>query len=48
MRAAPGVVEPGPFSPIVPEAKTIAVEGGADRLTYDFYAMRVSPARAPR
>lgn len=47
MRAAPGVVEPGPFSP-VPEATTIAVEGGADRLTYDFYAMRVNPARVPR
>jgi hypothetical protein len=47
MRAAAGVVEPGPFSPL-PEATTIAVEGGADQLTYDFYAMRVSPARAPR
>jgi hypothetical protein len=40
MRAAPGVAEPGPYSPI-PEAKTIAVEGGASSLTYDFYAMRV-------
>jgi hypothetical protein len=42
MRAGAGVVEPGPFSP-VPEATTIAVEGGADQLTYDFYEMRVSP-----
>jgi hypothetical protein len=40
MRAAPGVVEPGPFSP-VPQARTIALEGGADRITYDFYAFRV-------
>jgi hypothetical protein len=40
MRAAPGVVEAGPFDP-VPEAKTIAVEGGSDRITYDFYAFRV-------
>jgi hypothetical protein len=47
MRAGAGVAEPGPFSPL-PEARTIAVEGGADRLTYDFYAMRVNPARAPR
>jgi hypothetical protein len=45
MRAGAGVVEPGPFSP-VPEATTIAVEGGADQLTYDFYEMRVSPAPA--
>jgi hypothetical protein len=40
MRAAPGIAEPGPFDP-VPEARTIAVDGGADRLTYSFYAMRV-------
>ncbi|HVW46492.1 MAG TPA: hypothetical protein VHA76_05525 [Solirubrobacterales bacterium] len=40
MRAAPGVVEPGPFDP-VPEARTITVEGGSDRITYDFYALRV-------
>jgi hypothetical protein len=40
LRAAPGVVEPGPFDP-VPEAKTLAIEGGADRITYDFYAFRV-------
>jgi hypothetical protein len=45
MRAGAGVVEPGPFSP-VPEATTVAVEGGADQLTYDFYEIRVSPARA--
>jgi hypothetical protein len=45
MRAGSGVVEPGPFSP-VPEASTIAVEGGADTLTYDFYEMPVSPAPA--
>ncbi|HVV89893.1 MAG TPA: hypothetical protein VHB53_05315 [Solirubrobacterales bacterium] len=40
LRAAPGVVEPGPFDP-VPEARTLAVEGGSDRITYTFYAMRV-------
>lgn len=40
LRAAPGVVEPGPFDP-VPEAATLAVEGGADHLTYTFYAMSV-------
>jgi hypothetical protein len=42
LRGAPGVVEPGPFSPL-PEAETLAVEGGASTLTYDFYAMRVGP-----
>jgi hypothetical protein len=40
LRAAPGVVKPGPFDP-VPEASTLAVEGGADRITYDFYAFKV-------
>jgi hypothetical protein len=40
MRAAPGVVESSPFDP-VPEARTIAVEGGADQVTYDFFTMRV-------
>jgi hypothetical protein len=40
LRAAPGVVKPGPFDP-VPEAQTLAVEGGADRITYDFYALQV-------
>jgi hypothetical protein len=40
LRAAPGIVKPGPFDP-VPEAQTIAVEGGADRITYDFYALRI-------
>ncbi len=40
LRAAKGVVEPGPFDP-VPEAATLAVEGGSDRLTYTFYAMSV-------
>ena len=40
MRAAPDVVESGPFDP-VPEARTIAVEGGADQVTYDFFTMRV-------
>jgi hypothetical protein len=40
LRAAPGIARPGPFDPI-PEAKTLAVEGGADRITYDFYAFRV-------
>ena len=44
MRAAPGVVEAGPFDP-VPEASTIAVEGGADRLTFTFYEMSVGAAR---
>ena len=45
LRGAPGVAEAGPFSPI-PEARTIAVDGGADHLTYSFYEMRVRPARA--
>jgi hypothetical protein len=40
LRAAPGVAKPGPFDP-VPEAQTLAVEGGADRITYDFYALQV-------
>jgi hypothetical protein len=40
LRAAPGVAKPGPFDP-VPEARTLAVEGGADRITYDFYALQV-------
>jgi hypothetical protein len=40
LRAAPGVAKPGPFDP-VPEAKTLGVEGGADRITYDFYALQV-------
>lgn len=40
LRAAPGIVAPGPFDP-VPEARTIAVEGGADRIDYDFYALQV-------
>jgi hypothetical protein len=40
LRAAPGIVAPGPFDP-VPEASTLAVEGGADRITYDFYALQV-------
>ena len=40
LRAAPGIVEPGPFDP-VPEARTLAVEGGSAHLTYDFYATRV-------
>jgi len=44
LRAAPGIVEPGPFDP-VPEAQTLAVEGGADRITYDFYALRVAMPR---
>ncbi|MBS1843929.1 MAG: hypothetical protein JST53_05855 [Actinobacteria bacterium] len=44
LRAAPGIVQPGPFDP-VPEARTIAVEGGADRITYDFYALRVAMPR---
>ncbi len=40
LRAAPGIVPSGPFDP-VPEARTLAVEGGADRITYDFYALQV-------
>jgi hypothetical protein len=40
MRAAPGVVESGPFDP-VPEARTIAVEGGSATLTYEFFSMSV-------
>jgi hypothetical protein len=44
LRAAPGVAEPGQFDP-VPEASTLAVEGGSDRLTYDFFAMRVGKGR---
>jgi hypothetical protein len=40
MRASAAVAEPGPYSPI-PEAKTIALEGGASQVTYAFYAMRV-------
>jgi hypothetical protein len=40
MRAAPGVARSGPFDP-VPEARTIAVEGGSDQITYDFFTMRV-------
>jgi hypothetical protein len=37
-------VEAGPFDPI-PEARTIAVDGGADHLTYRFYETRVRLAR---
>jgi hypothetical protein len=33
-------VEAGPFDPI-PEARTIAVDGGSDSLTYSFYETRV-------
>jgi hypothetical protein len=47
LRAAPALtgpagqaVEAGAFDPI-PEAKTIAVDGGADQITYSFYEMRV-------
>jgi hypothetical protein len=40
MRAAPGVVKSGPFDP-VPEARTIAVEGGSATLTYEFFSMSV-------
>jgi hypothetical protein len=40
LRAAPGIVRPGPFDP-VPEAETLAVEGGSSKVTYDFFAMRV-------
>jgi hypothetical protein len=40
MRAAPGIVEAGPFDP-VPEARTIAVEGGSATLTYEFFSMSV-------
>jgi hypothetical protein len=51
LRASPAVVGPGsqaveagPFDPI-PEARTIAVDGGADRLTYRFYESRVRLAK---
>jgi hypothetical protein len=44
LRAAPGVAAPGPFDPI-PEAHTIAVDGGADHLTYSFYEVRLSSPR---
>jgi hypothetical protein len=40
MRAAPGIAESGPFDP-VPEARTIAVEGGSATLTYEFFSMSV-------
>jgi hypothetical protein len=40
LRAAPGIVKPGPFDPI-PDARTLAIEGGSDRITYDFYALQV-------
>ena len=47
MRAAPGVVDAGPFSP-VPGARSIALEGGASTVTYSFYAERVrSSGRTP-
>jgi hypothetical protein len=45
LRGAPGVAETGPFDPL-PEARTLAVDGGDDRVTYSFYEMRVGPARA--
>jgi hypothetical protein len=44
LRAARGIARPGPFDPI-PAARTLAVEGGGERLTYDFYAMRVGRVR---
>jgi hypothetical protein len=48
MRAGPGVVEPGPLTELeIPEVLTVAVEGSGD-LGYEFFAERVSPARAPR
>lgn len=40
LRAAAGIVGPGPFDPI-PEARTLAIEGGSDRITYDFYEFRL-------
>jgi hypothetical protein len=40
LNAAPGIVKPGPFDP-VPDARTLAIEGGSDRITYDFYALQV-------
>jgi hypothetical protein len=40
LRAAPGIVRPGPFDP-VPDARTLAIEGGGERITYDFYAFNV-------
>lgn len=47
LRAFPGVVRPGPFDPI-PEARTIALDGAADRVTYSFFSMRVELAATPR
>ncbi len=44
LRAAPGIVPPGQFDP-VPDARTLAIEGGSDRITYDFYALRVAMPR---
>jgi hypothetical protein len=45
LRGGTGLAEPGPFSPF-PEARTIRVEGARGDLSFDFYAMKVSPARA--
>jgi hypothetical protein len=52
LRASPALtgprsraVEAGPFDPI-PEARTIAVDGGSDHLTYSFFEMRVRRARS--
>jgi hypothetical protein len=44
LRAAPGVVAPGPFSPI-PDARTIRVEGARGGLSFDFYAIKVASPR---
>jgi hypothetical protein len=45
LRAGAEVYEPGPFA-TVPQARTIAVEGAGEELTFDFYAMTVRPAPA--
>lgn len=42
LRAGPAIAEPGPLWE-VPEASTIAVEGGAGDLTFSFYEMDVRP-----
>jgi hypothetical protein len=40
LQAGIGVLPPEAF-PLVPQATSIAIEGGADRITYDFYAFKV-------
>jgi hypothetical protein len=44
LRASPGLVRPGPFSPI-PEARSISVDGAPGDLTFSFFEIAVRPAR---